>query len=190
MKTFLIILLIVFSLILLWFVVAVIKEMRRQKSIEDIFVDKAVDNIMGYREKASGTPKRKTKPRGPRKPKRTPIDKPENTTSVEENTDGLDERFDEVARFVVSEQTAQRQNIQRKQAMGYHHVGCILDQLEKAGIVGPENERGEREVRVTDTESLEQILSRYAGFPRYQMVGQEKKTLDDLYWKEMKAEDE
>lgn len=108
----------------------------------------------------------------------------------EDDVFGLDERFDEVARFVVSEQNAVRPVLQRKLALGYFRAGCILGQLEKAGIVGPENEEGERTVLVKDLEGLEPILSRFASLPRHQLTGLEKKPLDDLYWETMRADQE
>lgn len=108
----------------------------------------------------------------------------------EDDVFGLDERFDEVARFVVSEQNAVRPVLQRKLALGYFRAGTILGQLEKAGIVGPENEEGERTVLVKDLEGLEPILSRFASLPRYQLTGLEKKPLDDLYWETMRADQE
>lgn len=103
---------------------------------------------------------------------------------------GLDERFDEAARFVVSEQNASRPVLQRKLALGYHRAGCILVQLEEAGIVGPENGEGERAVIVENLEGLEPILSRLASVPRYQLIGQEKRALDHLYQETMKADEE
>lgn len=106
----------------------------------------------------------------------------------EDDVFGLDERFDEVARFVVSEQNAVRPVLQRKLALGYFRAGCILGQLEDAGIVGPENEEGERTVLVKDLEGLEPILSRLASLPRYQLTGLEKRTLDGLYWETLQAD--
>lgn len=166
MKTILIILLVIIGLLLLWFVVALIKEIHRRRNIDRILIDKAVSNIMSYWENAP-TPV-------PRKEKEEEQDDeidwvaevidPEPIVTQEEP--GLDERFDEVARFVVSEQTASRPALQRKLGMGYFQAGYILGQLEEAGIVGPENAEGERAVLVENMEGLEPILSRLASVPR------------------------
>ena len=189
MKTALIILLIILGLILLWFVVAVILEIRRRRrGIEGILVDKAVDNIMTYWDKApSPRPKNEEESVGEETWKASDIDQ-EPIVDKEEEDLGLDERFDEVARFVVSEQTASRPVLQRILALGYHRAGCILEQLEEAGIVGPENEGGEREVvgrwsrdgrvqqsvaraddpvvsRATDAARSSPQISRFAGAP-------------------------
>jgi hypothetical protein len=75
---------------------------------------------------------------------------------------GLDERFDEVARFVVSRQNAMQLVLQYYLDLGDYRAKRILNQLEGAGIVGPANNQMEREVLVKDLEELEQILSRNA----------------------------
>ena len=108
----------------------------------------------------------------------------------EDDVFGVDERFDEAARFVVSEQNAVRSVLQRKLALGYFRAGSILGQLEDAGIVGPENEEGERPVLVKDHDGLAPILSRLVSVPRYQLIGLEKKTLDGLYWETLQVDQE
>ena len=45
--------------------------------------------------------------------------------------------------------------------MGYAKAGRVMDQLEAAGIVGPQNGAKPREVLVKDTDELEQILSHF-----------------------------
>lgn len=188
MKTALIILLIILGLILLWFVVAVILEIRRRRrGIEGILVDKAVDIIMTYWDKApSPRPKNEEESVGEETWKASDIDQ-EPIVDKEEEDLGLDERFDEVARFVVSEQTASRPVLQRILALGYHRAGCILEQLEEAGIVGPENEGGEREVLIKEKEVLEELLSRLASLPRIKTKAH--KAPDDLYWEMMREEE-
>lgn len=188
MKTVLIILLIILGLILLCFVVAVILETRRRRrGIDGILVDKAVDNIMTYWDKApSPRPKKEEESVGEETWKASDIDQDPIVDKEEEDL-GLDERFDEVARFVVSEQTASRPVLQRKLAMGYHHVGCILAQLEDSGIIGPENEAGERDVLIKESDVLEELLSRLASLPRIKTKAY--KAPDDLYWEMMREEE-
>ena len=49
----------------------------------------------------------------------------------------LDPLFEDAARLVVIHQQGSTSLIQRKFAIGYNRAGRIMDQLEKAGIVGP-----------------------------------------------------
>ena len=48
--------------------------------------------------------------------------------------------------------------LQRKLKLGYNRAGRIIDQLEKAGIVGPFAGSKQREVRVANEMALEQFL--------------------------------
>jgi S-DNA-T family DNA segregation ATPase FtsK/SpoIIIE len=49
--------------------------------------------------------------------------------------------------------------IQRKFAIGYNRAGRLMDQLEKAGIVGEAHGSRPREVLIVDEMSLENLLS-------------------------------
>lgn len=162
--------------------------------MDRIFVDKVVDNIMGYWDKTPAPKPRKKKEELPAADI-CPGDEYELLSAPEPvNWDdrdfGIDDRFDEVARFVVSEQTAIRPVLQRKLALGYHRAGNILGQLEEAGIVGSEDEEGGRSVLVKDSEVLEQILSECASFPRAHSKDLEKNNLHEMYWEEMMADEE
>ena len=69
-----------------------------------------------------------------------------------------DELFDESARLVVMTQIGSTSMIQRKLAIGYNRAGRIMDQLEKAGIVGQSEGSKPRQVFIQDEYSLEQLL--------------------------------
>ena len=69
-----------------------------------------------------------------------------------------DSLFDEVARMVVQTQVGSTSNIQRKFNIGYNRAGRLMDQLEGAGIVGPQEGSKPREVYVKDQMSLDQLL--------------------------------
>lgn len=69
-----------------------------------------------------------------------------------------DERFDECARFIVSQQTASTSSLQRRYGIGYNKAGKIMDQMEAAGIVGPAQGSKPRAVLV-DSITLETILN-------------------------------
>jgi len=55
---------------------------------------------------------------------------------IEENND-LDELFDRAKEIVIRHQVASVSLLQRQLKIGYARAGRIIDQLEKAGIVGP-----------------------------------------------------
>jgi len=88
---------------------------------------------------------------------------PEVEGSEEEGTgnidlSGKDELFDDAARLVVMNQLGSTSMIQRKLAIGYNRAGRIMDQLEKAGIVGQSEGSKPRQVYIQDEYSLEQLL--------------------------------
>ena len=70
-----------------------------------------------------------------------------------------DPYFEEVARFVVSNQMGSTSYIQRKYNIGFNRAGRIMDQLAVAGIVGPARGSKPREVLVSTEMELENILS-------------------------------
>lgn len=71
----------------------------------------------------------------------------------------LDPLFEDAARLVVVHQQGSTSLIQRKFSIGYNRAGRIMDQLEKAGIVGPTQGSKPREVCCVDEIDLENRLS-------------------------------
>lgn len=69
-----------------------------------------------------------------------------------------DPLFDEVARLIVSSNTASTSSLQRRYSIGYNRAGKIMDQLEAAGIVGPAHGGKPRSVLV-DAITLDSILN-------------------------------
>jgi S-DNA-T family DNA segregation ATPase FtsK/SpoIIIE len=69
-----------------------------------------------------------------------------------------DSMFDEAARIVVNHQQGSASLLQRKLKLGYNRAGRIIDQLEKAGIIGPFEGSKARKVLFSDITSLEQFL--------------------------------
>ncbi|MDR1332460.1 MAG: DNA translocase FtsK [Tannerella sp.] len=69
-----------------------------------------------------------------------------------------DPLFDEAARLIVVQQQGSTSLIQRKFAIGYNRAGRLMDQLERAGIVGPAEGSKTRQVLVYDEYTLEQKL--------------------------------
>lgn len=69
-----------------------------------------------------------------------------------------DPLFEEAARIVVQTQQGSTSMLQRKLKLGYNRAGRIIDQLEKAGIVGPFAGSKQREVKVATEFALDQFL--------------------------------
>lgn len=70
----------------------------------------------------------------------------------------IDSLFEDAARLIVIHQQGSTSLIQRKFSIGYNRAGRIMDQLEKAGIVGPAQGSKPREVLCIDEMDLEQRL--------------------------------
>lgn len=69
-----------------------------------------------------------------------------------------DEYFEEAARLIVTHQQGSTSLIQRRLKLGYNRAGRIIDQLEKAGVVGPFEGSKAREVYIKDLDALEKML--------------------------------
>ena len=71
----------------------------------------------------------------------------------------LDPMFEDAARLVVAHQSGSTSLIQRKFSIGYNRAGRIMDQLEKAGVVGPVDGSKPRQVLCADEMDLEMRLN-------------------------------
>ena len=71
----------------------------------------------------------------------------------------LDPLFEDAARLIVMTQEGSTSLIQRKFAIGYNRAGRLMDQLEKAGIVGAAHGSKPREVFIQDEVSLENLFN-------------------------------
>ncbi len=75
----------------------------------------------------------------------------------------LDPMFAEAARLIVVHQQGSTSLIQRKFSIGYNRAGRLMDQLERAGIVGPSRGAKPREVLCADEVVLDNLLSGLKG---------------------------
>lgn len=75
----------------------------------------------------------------------------------------LDPMFEEAARLIVVHQQGSTSLIQRKFSIGYNRAGRLMDQLERAGIVGPTRGSKPREVLCKDEIDLDQRLETIRG---------------------------
>jgi len=71
----------------------------------------------------------------------------------------LDSEFEEAARTVVISQKGSTSDLQRKLGMGYARAGRVMDQLEQAGVVGPQEGSKPRQVLVSTLDELNELIA-------------------------------
>ncbi len=71
----------------------------------------------------------------------------------------LDALFEEAARLIVIHQQGSTSLIQRKFSIGFNRAGRLMDQLERAGIVGPTRGSKPREVLCSDEIELDNKIA-------------------------------
>lgn len=70
-----------------------------------------------------------------------------------------DPLFDDAARLIVQNQVGSTSLLQRRMKLGYNRAGRLMDQLEAAGIVGPNQGSKARDVIIKTEADLQQHLS-------------------------------
>ena len=83
----------------------------------------------------------------------------ESSTVGDVDMNRLDPLFEEAARLIIYHQQGSTSLIQRKFSIGYNRAGRIMDQLERAGIVGPANGSKARDVLCIDENDLEMRMN-------------------------------
>src|SRR5450432_2871307 len=70
-----------------------------------------------------------------------------------------DALFDDAARLIVQSQSGSTSLLQRRMKLGYNRAGRLMDQLEAAGVVGPNQGSKVRDVLIKTDADLQQQLS-------------------------------
>jgi DNA segregation ATPase FtsK/SpoIIIE, S-DNA-T family len=70
-----------------------------------------------------------------------------------------DPLFDDAARLIVQNQVGSTSLIQRRMKLGYNRAGRLMDQLEAAGVVGPNQGSKARDVMIKTEADLQQLLA-------------------------------
>lgn len=91
----------------------------------------------------------------------TPPSQDDSSTTGPIDISNIDNLFGDAARLVVNTQKGSTSDLQRKLGLGYARAGKIMDQLEAAGIVGPQEGSKPRQVLVSDYEELESIITAF-----------------------------
>jgi len=68
--------------------------------------------------------------------------------------DKYDSLLPEIILFIVNNQTGSTSAVQRQYSIGYNRAGKIMDQIEKIGIIGPQEGAMPRNVLVKDEKEL------------------------------------
>jgi len=85
------------------------------------------------------------------------------SVSISDGASGGDDRdvlFAEVGRFLIESEKGSIGSIQRKFKVGFNRAARIMDQLEEAGVVGPEEGTKPRKVLMSN-EEFEQYIEEY-----------------------------
>ncbi len=69
-----------------------------------------------------------------------------------------DALFEDAARLIVASQSGSTSLLQRRMKLGYNRAGRLMDQLEAAGIVGPNQGSKTRDVLIKTDADLQQLL--------------------------------
>jgi DNA segregation ATPase FtsK/SpoIIIE, S-DNA-T family len=70
-----------------------------------------------------------------------------------------DPLFEDAARLIVQNQIGSTSLLQRRMKLGYNRAGRLMDQLEAAGIVGPNQGSKARDVLIKSEMDLQEHLS-------------------------------
>lgn len=87
------------------------------------------------------------------------VDEKEMEARGDFDMDDKDPLFEDAARLIVAAQTGSTSLLQRRMKLGYNRAGRLMDQLEAAGIVGPNQGSKTRDVLIKTDADLQQHLN-------------------------------
>ncbi|MFC4262141.1 DNA translocase FtsK 4TM domain-containing protein [Ferruginibacter yonginensis] len=87
------------------------------------------------------------------------VDEKEMESRGDFDLNNKDALFEDAARLIVSSQSGSTSLIQRRLKLGYNRAGRLMDQLEAAGIVGPNQGSKVRDVLVKTDADLQMLLN-------------------------------
>lgn len=88
------------------------------------------------------------------------VEEENSSIAYEKRAEGArDPLFEEAAHLVVTHQSGSVSWLQRRMSIGFNRAGRLVDQLEKAGVVGAQNGGKPREIKVLSIDDLEKILT-------------------------------
>ena len=70
-----------------------------------------------------------------------------------------DALFEDAARLIVASQSGSTSLLQRRMKLGYNRAGRLMDQLEAAGVVGPNQGSKVRDVLIKTEADLQMYLN-------------------------------
>jgi S-DNA-T family DNA segregation ATPase FtsK/SpoIIIE len=70
-----------------------------------------------------------------------------------------DSLFEDAARLIVASQSGSTSLLQRRMKLGYNRAGRLMDQLEAAGVVGPNQGSKVRDVLIKTEAELQEYLN-------------------------------
>ncbi len=87
------------------------------------------------------------------------IDEKEQENRVDFDANDKDPLFEDAARLIVSSQSGSTSLLQRRMKLGYNRAGRLMDQLEAAGVVGPNQGSKVRDVLIKTEADLHQLIN-------------------------------
>jgi S-DNA-T family DNA segregation ATPase FtsK/SpoIIIE len=118
--------------------------------LQCVFVDTPeVDKVVSFIEKQRGYPQAFLLPEY--------IDEKE-MEGKDFNLDDKDPLFEDAARLIVQNQVGSTSLLQRRMKLGYNRAGRLMDQLESAGVVGPNQGSKARDVLIKTESELQHHL--------------------------------
>lgn len=87
------------------------------------------------------------------------VDEKDQDSRSDFDANDKDALFEDAAKLIVSSQSGSTSLLQRRMKLGYNRAGRLMDQLEAAGVVGPNQGSKVRDVLIKTDADLQQLLN-------------------------------